>query len=85
MSMHAPWIEPGFGDVAAATSRDGLVQVVFANGDVVDFDPGPLGVTGAFVADVAPGGAAVLLRNEDDEREIDWMVIRSAADPMFAQ
>jgi transcriptional regulator with XRE-family HTH domain/Zn-dependent peptidase ImmA (M78 family) len=85
MSIHAPWIEPGFGDVAAATSRDGLVQVVFANGDVVDFDPGPLGVTGAFAADVAPGGAAVLLRTEDDEREIDWMVIRSAADPMFAQ
>ena len=85
MSSRAPWIEPGYGDIAAATSRDGLVQVAFANGDVVDFDPAPLGVTGAFVADVAPGGAAVLLRTEDDEREIDWMVVRSAADPMFAQ
>lgn len=85
MSTRTPWVEPGYGDIAAATSQDGLAQVVFANGDVVDFDPAPLGVAGAFAVDVAPGGAAVLLRTEDDEREIDWMVVRSAADPTFAQ
>lgn len=85
MSTPAPWVESGYGDVEAAAGRDGLVRVVFANGDIVKFDPAPLGVTGAFVAEVAPGGAAVLVRTENDEREIDWMVVRSSADPMFAQ
>ena len=80
-----PWLEPGYGDVEAATRRDGLVEVAFGNGDVVQIDAATLGVTGEFAVDVAEGGAAVLIGTLDGEREIDWMVVRSAADPAFAE
>jgi transcriptional regulator with XRE-family HTH domain len=78
-------MEPGYGDVEAAAPGDGRIEVVFANGDVVQIDPAALGVTGKFAVDVAEGGAAVLVRTPEGEREIDWMVVRSAADPAFAQ
>lgn len=78
-------MEPGYGDVEAAAPREGRIDVVFANGDVVQIDPAALGVTGEFTVDVADGGAAVLVRTPAGEREIDWMVVRSAADPAFAQ
>jgi len=86
MSTRGPWMEPGYGDVEAAAPRDSRIEVVFANGDVVQIDPAALGVAGKFTVDVAEGGAAVLVKTPDDgEREIDWMVVRSAADPAFAQ
>jgi transcriptional regulator with XRE-family HTH domain len=85
MSAHEPWTEPGYGDVGAVARRDGLVEVAFANGDVVQLDPIALGVTGEFTVDVAEGGAAVMIGAQDGEREIDWMVVRAAADSAFAQ
>ena len=85
MSASEPWMELGYGDVEAAARRDRLVEVAFANGEVVQIDPAALGVSGDFTVDVAEGGAAVLVRTHESEREIDWMVVRSAADPAFAQ
>lgn len=85
VSAREPWLEPGYGDVEAVTRRDGLVEVGFANGDVVELDATALGVTGEFTVDIAEGGAAVLVETLTGEREIDWMVVRSAADPAFAQ
>lgn len=84
MSAREPWMEPGYGDVKAAAHCDGLVEVVFANGDIVQLDPTALGVTGEFIVDMAEGGAAVLIGTRDGEREIDWTVVRAAADPVFA-
>lgn len=78
-------MEPGYGDVEKATRRDDVVEVVFANGDAVQVVSAGLGLTGEFTVGVAEGGAAVLVRTIEGEREIDWMVIRSAADPAFAQ
>ncbi len=78
-------MEPGYGDVEEAARRDNLVEVVFANGDTVQIDSTGLGLTGEFTVDVAEGRAAVLIRTVEGDREIDWMVIRSAADPAFAQ
>jgi hypothetical protein len=61
VSTLGPWMEDGYGDVEAATYRDGLVEVVFANGDVVPINPDALGVIGEFTIEVADGGAAVLV------------------------
>ena len=54
-------MESGYGDVEVAAYRDGLVEVVFANGDVIRLDPAALGVTGQLTVGVAEGGAAVLI------------------------
>jgi len=85
MSTREPWMETGYGDVESAARRDGVLEVVFANGDVVHIDPAALGASGEFTLQVADGGAAVLVSTQHGEREIDWMVVRSAADPTFAQ
>src|SRR4051812_36217840 len=85
MSDSAPWMQPGYGDVESAARHGELIEVVFANGDVVRVDPMALGVTNAFQVSVAEGGAAVLVTTLAGEREIDWMVVRAAADAAFAQ
>jgi transcriptional regulator with XRE-family HTH domain/Zn-dependent peptidase ImmA (M78 family) len=85
MSARKPWMEEGYGDVEATTRVDDLVEVVFANGDVVRLDAAALGLTGEFSVGVAEGGAAIQVTAPEGEREIDWMVIRSAADSEFAQ
>jgi transcriptional regulator with XRE-family HTH domain/Zn-dependent peptidase ImmA (M78 family) len=85
VSLRAPWLEPGYGDVETVERRNDVVEVGFANGDVVAVDVAALGVTGEFAAEVADGGAAVVMQTLDGEREIDWTVVRSAADPAFAQ
>jgi transcriptional regulator with XRE-family HTH domain len=85
MSPRAHWQEPGYGDIETSTRNDDHVEVVFGNGDIVCFNPRTLGVTGDFTADVAEGGAAVLLGSADGDREVDWMIVRSASDPAFAQ
>lgn len=78
-------MEPGYGDVEAVRRTDDLIEVAFANGDVVQIDPMTLGIIGDFAVDVAEGGAAVMVRAQEGEREIDWMVVRSATDPAFAR
>ncbi len=85
MSSHEPWVQPGYADVEVAAYRDGLVEVVFANGDVIRLDPAALGVAGDPTVGVAEGGAAVLIGTQEGERELDWMVVRAAADQAFAQ
>ncbi len=85
MSAREPWLAEGYGDVEAADRTDGFIQVAFANGDVVQVDPAALGVSGEFTVEVAEGGAAVLVTTREGEREIDWMVVRSAVNPAFAQ
>lgn len=85
MSADSPWLVPGYGDIEAARRTDDHIELAFGNGDVVRFDPRTVGVDGDFAAEVAPGGAAVLLRTAHGDREIDWMVVRSASDPEFAQ
>lgn len=84
-SDSAPWMQPGYGDVESAARHGELIEVVFANGDVVRVDPMALCVTNAFRVSVAEGGAAVLVTTLAGEREIDWMVVRASADAAFAQ
>ena len=85
MRALAPWLQPGYGDVETAARRGDHVEVSFADGDVVSIDASVLGVGGDFSAAVAEGGAAILVNTPDGDREVDWMVVRSAADPAFAQ
>jgi transcriptional regulator with XRE-family HTH domain len=85
MTAHDPSREPGYGDVETAARRDDLLEVSFANGDVVTLDPNTLGIIGEFAASVADGGAAVFIDSLAGRREVDWMVVRAATDPAFAQ
>lgn len=85
MSAREPWLEPGYGDVESAVRRGDLLEVVFANGDVVHVGRATLGITGDFTAVATESGAGVLVVSDIGEREVDWMVVRSAADPAFAQ
>lgn len=85
MSAPAPWLRPGYGDVETVARRGDYVEVSFADGDTVTIDPSVLGAGGDFTVGVAEGGAAILVTTSDRENEIDWMVVRSAADPEFAQ
>ncbi len=78
-------MESGYGDVELAAYRDGLVEVVFANGDVIRLDPAALGVTGQLTVGVDECGAAVLIGTAEGERQLDWMVVRAAGDQAFAQ
>src|SRR4051794_24101301 len=84
MSTREPWIEPGYGDIEAVTRRDSIVEIIFGNGDVIDVDAGALGIAGEFTADVAEGGAAILVMTLEGVREIDWTVLRAASDREFA-
>lgn len=84
MSVREPWTNAGYGDVEAAGRRDGLLEVAFADGDIVQIDPAALGIGGEFTAQAAEGGAAVLVSTPAGDREIDWTVLRSAADRAFA-
>jgi transcriptional regulator with XRE-family HTH domain len=85
MSVRKPWTEVGYGDIEGARRTDDAIEVVFENGDVVRVDSAALGVSGEFSVAAADGGAAVLVTSSEGEREIDWMVIRAAADSAFAQ
>lgn len=80
-----PWEQEGYSDIVAARRRDELLEVTFATGDVVLLEPGPLGLTWEFEARPAEGGAAVLIETVEGEREVDWMVVRSASDQHFAR
>jgi transcriptional regulator with XRE-family HTH domain len=81
----APWEQQGYADVVAARRADEHLEVSFADGAVVSLKPGPLGLTWEFEARPAEGGAAVLITTPDGERELDWTVVRAAADPEFAR
>lgn len=85
MNAGTAWEQDGYGDVIAARRQDELLEVSFANGDVVALEPAPLGLAWEFEAQPAEGGAAVLIRTPEGEREVDWLVIRSASDPEFAR
>ncbi len=85
MTPRRSWEQEGYGDVVGARRRDELLEVTFANGDVVLLEPGPLGLAWEFEAQAAEGGAAVLIETPEGEREVDWMVVRSASDPGFAR
>lgn len=85
MTSRHPWEQEGYGDVVDARRRDELLEVTFANGDVVLLEPGPLGLAWEFEAQPADGGAAILIKTPEGEHEVDWMVVRSASDPDFAR
>jgi ribosome-binding protein aMBF1 (putative translation factor) len=86
MRAREPSKELGYGDFdEVAVCSDGLVEVMFGNGDIVRFDPARLGVTGEYTVYIAKTGRAVSIRTQDGWREIDAMVVRANADPAFAQ
>jgi transcriptional regulator with XRE-family HTH domain len=85
MTSQRSWEQKGYGDVVKARRRDELLEVTFANGDVVLLEPGPLGLAWEFEAEPAEGGAAILIKTPEGEHEVDWMVVRSASDPDFAR
>jgi transcriptional regulator with XRE-family HTH domain len=84
MTARDPWLEPGYGDVEAARRQGEFIVVAFANGDIVQIEPIALGLTGDFEVGVSEGGTAILVKTQEGDRELDWMVVRSVDDPAFA-
>lgn len=81
-----PWELPGYSDIVRAAVEHDAVEVRFANGDVVRVSPALFGVSVDGLA-VEPGGEGSSLSvssSEAPSRDLDWMVIRSATDPAFA-
>jgi transcriptional regulator with XRE-family HTH domain len=82
-----PWDQPGYSDIESAATRDGEIEVRFANGDVVVVPADTLGVSELGFS-IEPGelGTSLNIRTVDGRRrEIDWLVIRAAADEDFAE
>lgn len=82
----APWEMWGYSDIADARISDGVLQVVFANGDEVAVPLMRLGIDDATDAYLAEDNATeVVIVRPTVEGDLDWMQIRAATDPEFAK
>ncbi len=79
-----PWDAEGYGDVAAVRSLAGVIDVTFANGDVVEVPATDLGFDLLTKFKFDAEARAVVAETGEGVREIDWMAIRAADDPAFA-
>jgi transcriptional regulator with XRE-family HTH domain len=78
------WELAGYGDIVGVTRRGNSICVEFANQDVVDIAISALGLSKDTEFRVDEETGALLANTTQGEREIDWMVLRSASDPEFA-
>jgi len=89
VSEHAKeaWERPGYGDIESAGRSGDDIVVRFANGDLVTVAADDLGLPGGdyHVSGGGESSTALTVRTPAGTREIDWMLVRSAADPAFAQ
>jgi transcriptional regulator with XRE-family HTH domain len=80
-----PWDQEGYGDVVGVKTSLGVIDVEFANGDVVEVSVPELGLDGTTTFVVDPEAATLIAETPGGSREIDWMVIRAISDPAFAR
>ena len=84
----APWGQAGYSDIVAAARQDDDLTVEFANGDVVRVAPTRLGITDPeFDVESGEDGrlSVRIVFGDGSTRDVSWMQIRSATDPLFAQ
>jgi transcriptional regulator with XRE-family HTH domain/Zn-dependent peptidase ImmA (M78 family) len=62
-----------------------VIDVEFANGDVVEVSVPALGLDATTTFAVDPDSGTLTAEAPDGPREIDWMVIRAISDPAFAR
>lgn len=78
------WQRPGYADVVGVEPVEDAIRVRFADGDEIEVDIAALGLGEDAEIFVDEEAGALVARTMDDEREIDWMVLRSISDPAFA-
>jgi transcriptional regulator with XRE-family HTH domain len=83
----ASWTEEGYADVVSASLSAADLEVEFANGDVVLIAASNFGVSGEFEVSVDPadGMSVDVVSGTGEPLKLPWTLIRSAADPVFAQ
>lgn len=82
----APWETRGYSDLVDARIADGMLEVVFANGDEVSVPLMRLGIDDATDAYLAEDKATeVVIVRPGGEGDLDWMQIRAATDADFAK
>lgn len=79
------WDQEGYGDVVDVKSSFGVIDVKFANGDVIEVSIPELGVDSTTTFKVDSEAGALIAETAEGPREIDWMVIRAKDDPAFAR
>jgi transcriptional regulator with XRE-family HTH domain len=80
-----PWDREGYGDIIGVTGSLGVIDVEFADGDVVEVSVPELGLDATTTFVVDPEAATLVAETPGGRREIDWMVIRAISDPAFAR
>jgi transcriptional regulator with XRE-family HTH domain len=83
---NAHWEQEGYGEISGARSSFGALTVTFANGDVVEVPISDLGLPNdsqfRFEKET---GQLIAIPSGQDEREVDWMLVRRLDDPRFAE
>jgi transcriptional regulator with XRE-family HTH domain len=79
------WEQEGYSDVANVKSSLGVIDVEFANGDVVEVSIPELGLDSTTTFEVDSETGALIAKTSEGSREIDWMVLRAITDPAFAR
>lgn len=86
MSDSAPsWDQKGYGDVVGVKGSLGVIDVEFANGDVVEVSVPELGLDTTTIFEVDRESCTLVAKTPEGPREIDWMVVRAITDPAFAR
>lgn len=86
MSNSSPiWEQEGYGDVVGVEGSLGVIDVEFANGDVIEVSVPELGLDATTTFEVDRESGTLIAKGPEGPREIDWMVIRAITDPAFAR
>jgi transcriptional regulator with XRE-family HTH domain len=83
-----PWELPGYGDIVSTERVGDELAIAFANEDVVHVHPSQLGIPWhEFTVQMDPdeGFTVQFGSTESEIRSVDWVQIRAATDPRFAQ
>ena len=83
-----PWDESGYGDIVSAGSDGTNLEITFANGESLNLPLAKLGLGGPITqvdVDTEEPGRVVIHLLGEPPREVGWVTLRSAGDPLFGQ
>jgi transcriptional regulator with XRE-family HTH domain len=86
-TVESSWLAPGYSDITSVVKIGGDLEVTFANGDLIRIGLSVLGITDGAAIEVDPvlGGSAVRVTTTSGVRDISWLQLRVATDPVFAR
>jgi transcriptional regulator with XRE-family HTH domain len=79
------WDQEGYGDVVGVKCSFGVVDIEFANREVVEVSIPELGFDATTAFDFDRDSGTLVAKTSEGDREIDWMVVRALTDPDFAR